>query len=389
MAARRWWLAGAAVVVLVGLSNCAPLRHHEAALVLTDIAAAERPSTFKAGTPTPARAAVHYVVAGRNQQGDLYLPGEGAPRAGVVLVPGAVPEGKDEPRLVAFATTLARARFAVLTPDLPGFRDLRMRPSDARDLADAVAWLVGRSDLAPQGRAGLVAISYSLGPAVLAALEDDVRDRVSFLVGVGGYYDLRRAIRYVTTGYYQTAEGRWRHLLPSEYGVLVLVNAARPYLGPADARLLDRMVERRIGDPKAGLSDLVPALGRAGRAIYDLAVNRDPARFPDLYAALPPGMHADIERLSLHDKPLTRLRARLILVHDRHDPLIPWPESEALAAAVGDRQARLYLLDAILGHADLTLSHVLTWRFLRHELPDVVRAWRAVDALLAERERRD
>lgn len=35
----------------------------------------------------------------------------------------------------------------------------------------------------------------------------------------------------------------------------------------------------------AGLSDLVPALGPAGRAVYDLAVNADLLRFHELYAA--------------------------------------------------------------------------------------------------------
>lgn len=35
---------------------------------------------------------------------------------------------------------------------------------------------------------------------------------------------------------------------------------------------------------------------------------------------------------------------------------------------------------------DLSLSHVLTWRFLAEEPPDIVRVWRAVDALPAARE---
>lgn len=96
-------------------------------------------------------------------------------------------------------------------------------------------------------------------------------------------------------------------------------------------------------------------------------------------------MRADMAALSLHDKDLTRLRARLILIHGRSDNLIPWPESAALAAVPPSR-ARLYLLHSVLGHVDLRLSHVLSWRFLTRELPDIFRMWRAVDALLAERE---
>jgi len=57
--------------------------------------------------------------------------------------------------------TLARARFAVLAPELPGFRALRVRPTDAREVADAFAYLAGRPDLAPGGRVGIVAFSYA------------------------------------------------------------------------------------------------------------------------------------------------------------------------------------------------------------------------------------
>jgi len=110
--------------------------------------------------------------------------------------------------------------------------------------------------------------------------------------------------------------------------------------------------------------------------------------FAQRYAALPAPMRADLAALSLHDKELGGLDARLILVHGRNDTLIPWPESLALAAAFPPTQARVFLLDAVLGHVDISLSHVLSWRFLTVELPDIVRMARAVDALLAERESR-
>jgi pimeloyl-ACP methyl ester carboxylesterase len=296
-----------------------------------------------------------------------------------------VPAGKDEPRLVAFATTLARARFAVLAPDLPGYRQLRIHPSDARIVADAFAYLAGQPELAPAGRVGLAAFSYGVGPALLAALEEDLRERMRFVVAVGGYHDLTRAARYLTTGYFQ-AEERWQYLAPNDYGKLVLVSTARSYVETGDARVFERMIERRLKDRAADLSDLAERLGPSGRAVYALAVNADPGRFAALYTALPQTMRADMAALSLHDRDLTRLRTRLILVHGRNDNLIPWPESAALAAAVPPSQARLYLLHSVLGHVDLRLSHVLSWRFLTRELPDIFSMWCAVDTLLAERQ---
>lgn len=400
-------LALALLVPLLALvAGCAPTRHYEAALVLQDFAAGEGASRLKRTTPTPLRQSLAYTVAGRTHTADLYLPGALAgcaersatpsgeasaglprcPRAALVAVPGAVPEGKDDARLVAFATTLARAGFAVLAPDLVGYREMRIRPSDAREVADAFAWLASQPELAPAGRAGIAAFSYSVGPAVLAALEDDIRGQVRFVIGVGGYHDLPRAMRFFTTGWFEH-EGTWRHVRPDDTGRMVLVFASLDYLADgADRAVFERMVAQRREDPDADLTPLAAELSADAHAVYALAVNDDPARFDPLFARLPAAMRADIERLDLARRDLAPLKARLILAHGRNDTLIPWPESLALAAAAPPGQARVFLIRRVLGHVDLSVSDLRSWRFWREDLPDLWRLGRVIDLLLAERE---
>lgn len=374
-------------LALALLAGCAPLRHYEALLVLADTGAGHGPSRWKEVTQAPQRQSVAFKVNGRVHTGDLYLPAVAEPAAGIVLVPGAVPEGKDDPRLVAFAMTLARARFAVLAPELPGFRALRVRPTDAREVADAFAYLAGRPDLAPGGRTGIVAFSYAVGPAVLAALEPDIRERVRFIVAVGGYHDLFRAIRFFTTGYFDE-DGKGGYVKPDDYGRLVFAYGAKAYLrAPRDHELIEAIAERKRRDMAADVSDLIAGLSREAKAVYEVAVNPDPARFPALLAGLPPAMLADLDALSLHNKDLGRLKARLLLVHGRNDNLIPYPESLALAQAAPQGKARVWLINRVLGHVDLSLGRVLTWQFVSQELPDIWRMFRAVDALLSERDK--
>lgn len=372
-------------VLLFLLIGFAWLPTYGSLLVLADAAAGAGPSRLKATTPAPLRISVTYEVAGRKRTGDLYLPGEGKPEAGIVLVPGAVPAGKDEERLVAFATTLARARFAVLAPDLPEFRQLRIGPGDAREVADAFAHLASRTDLALGARVGIGAFSYAVGPAVLAALEHDIREQVRFIIGVGGYYDFRSVVRYFTTGYFEQ-DGKWTYLKPEDYGKLVLVYSSMPYLfSPRDRALLETIAARKIKDIEADVSDIVAALGAEGRRVYEAVSNVDPSRTQELLAALPAPLYADLQAMSLHNKDLSQLKARLILVHDRNDNLIPFSESVALAQAVPASQARLYIINRVLGHVSLNLGHVLSWQFLTQELPDIWRMARVLDTLLSER----
>jgi alpha-beta hydrolase superfamily lysophospholipase len=388
-------LAGFLLMVLAG---CAPLRHYEAVRVLQDFAAGTGDSRLKQATPAPVRQAVVYTVAGRTHQADLYLPAtpEGCglpgrmsapncPRAALVAVPGAVPQGKDDPRLVAFATTLARAGFAVLAPDLQGYRQLRIRPSDTDEIADAFVWLAAQPELAPEGRAGMFAFSFSVGPALLAALRDDIREQVRYVIGVGGYYDLPHAMRFFTTGWFEH-ESQWHRSTPDDTGRMVLAYASLDYFADqGDRAVFDRMVAQRRSDPAADLSPLAATLSAGARSVYELAVNDDPARFAELYARLPEGMRADIDQLDLARRDLAPLKARLILLHGRNDNLIPWTESLALAAAVPAGQARVFLIRRLLGHVDLSAPDLLTWRFWHEDLPDLWRLWRVIDLLLAER----
>jgi pimeloyl-ACP methyl ester carboxylesterase len=283
--------------------------------------------------------------------------------------------------------TLARARFAVLAPELPGFRELRVRPADARVVADAFAYLASRPDLAPGGRAGVGAFSYSVGPAVLAALEPDIRERVRFILAVGGYHDLFRAIRFFTTGHFEV-DGKGDYLKPDEYGRLVFAYGAKAHLrAPRDRELIEAIAERKQQDRAADVADLVAGLSREGKAVYDMAINTDPARFPALLAGLPPAMLADLDALSLHNKDLGQLEARLLLIHGRNDTLIPYPESLALAQAAPQGKARVWLINRVLGHVDLSLGHAFSWQFVSQVLPDIWRMFRAVDALLSERDK--
>lgn len=344
--------------------------------MLRDIAATTAPAGLPlADTSLPATP-IRYRGTAADRTGDLFaLNGS---RAGLVLVPGASEAGKDDPRLRAFARSLARAGFVVLVPEIETLRRLLVRPEDAAEIADAVEYLSRRLATHGATRIGIAAISYSTGPAVLAALDARIRHKVSFVIAVGGYYDMDSVVTYFTTGKFRAAPGQpWRYQKPNVYGKWVFVRSNLPRVGNGtDRALLGAISERKLTNPRADTSALEDRLGREGRGIMALLTNTDPAAVPELIKGLPPAIRRDIAGLDLDRRDLTGLAANLILVHGRDDTIIPFTESVALAAAVGPDRATLFLVDG-LAHVDLRPTG----------LSDALTLWRAVYRLLEERDR--
>jgi hypothetical protein len=313
------------------------------------------------------RTSVLIPSAGRLVAADLYRPA--APRAAVVLVHGAVNAGKDDPRLVGLARMLRRGGFAVLVPDVANLRKLRLRAGDAPLLVDAARFLEARVSQLPLGMA---AVSVAAGPAILAALSPALNDRLDFLVLIGGYYDLPRALTYLTTGTYPGAESALRP--PSARGRWIFAASNLDLLEQAsDRAAFSAIAERRLADPSAAIDDLTPPLGVQGQALLAFLENRDPGRAGALMSRLPDPIREEIDALDLARRNLGGLRARSILIHGKDDPIFPYPESLALARALPAGSARVFVL-AGMQHVEATTAGI-----------DAFQAWRALNALLALR----
>jgi len=366
-------LAAAAIVLAAAagawlyLSGRAP-RAVEAAALLYRLARDEVPPIVAQSVAWPS--------GGATYRGDLY-GSRGGSRAALLLVPGAAETGKDDPRLVAFARDLADAGFLVLVPDLPGPKALQVSSADIGETADAGLYL---ASLVGDGEPlGLAAISYGVGPTLLAALEPRLVKHVDFVLSLGGYYDATAVITFFTTGFWRPAPAApWQPGRPNAYGkwVFVLANAAR-LDDFRDRERLAVIARLKLANLGADVAAFESELGPEGRAVMALLDNRDPERVPALIAELPPRIRAEIAALDLSTKDLSPLRAQVLLVHGRDDAIVPYSESVALAHALGPGRAHLYLLDH-LSHASWAID----------DLADGFRLWRAADELLALRDRR-
>ncbi len=360
-----------AIVASFQVATGEPGRSIEAVMVMADIATAGN-VPWRALSSDAKRSEITWSVDGRRGAGDLYKP-PGKAYGAVVLAPGAAQAGRRDPRLIAFAGSLTRAGFTVLVPDIVELRRLHLSPDNTEDLADAVMALAVREPDAPLG---IIGVSYSVAPSLIAGARSDISSYLSFIVGLGGYYDSHAAIRYFTTGKFRgPGETEWRDQQPFEYGKWVFVRANAAQLqDKRDAWILTQIADRKLDDVQADIGDLFGRLGVEGRRIFDLAVNNDPDLVDSMLARLPLATRNEIDALDPSRHDLSGLKAHVLLVHGKDDPIIPWTESQALAKALPAGQAELYLVDAF-GHVDF---HEMT-------AENFLGMWHAVRALLNQR----
>jgi len=226
-------------------------------------------------------------------EADRYRPpGHRAARP-LVLVHGVTADGKGDARLASAAALFARLGFDVAVPTIPGLRRGRLRPED---VAPVVATLAARAEPTV-----VVAVSLGAGPALLAAADPRVRERVRTVVTLGGYASGRELLRFYLTGQYawRGIEGRVTH---DPRAVEIFVAANRDLVDDSARALLAMPADARA----AAFARLIsPALGRLLDALSPERVARD-------------------------------IPARLILIHGRSDPAVPYTESLRLAAVRPD-----------------------------------------------------
>jgi pimeloyl-ACP methyl ester carboxylesterase len=303
--------------------------------------------TWVAEAATPEPRAKEVRVAGR--QATLVRPGTGQRWSAVVFVNGATEQGHLHPDVQRLARGLARARFLVVVPELPGLRRGEITLRTLAALVRVARTTADRPD-AKNGRVGFVGVSVGASLALAAAEEDTLRDRVSAVAGIAPYAELKEVARLATTGFVRT-RGRLRPYDPDDFLLLAVARSLAGGLPSAADREALRTALAPIpndrDDPLAGFT--LPAGGGSGaRSLFRVLANGDPLEFDRLWRRLPGSVRAAANRLS----PLSRadrLTMPVELATSPQDDYFPVSESRSLAR----RSERVHV------SVTETLSHAL------------------------------
>ena len=306
----------------------------------------------------------------------LVRPRSGGVVPGWIVLHGITVPGRHHPVLRRFVHALAASGAAVLVPDIPSWRRLRLDPTAADEaIRSSIEYLRSHPGIRP-GPLNVLGFSFGGTHALVSASKSGIREHVGGVVAFGALCDLARSTRFMFTGEHEWRGSRGR-LDPDPYGrwiiagnYLRLVPEFSHMSALTDAALRIAAEAGRVGiyaaDPiydemKARLRAELPT---DERVLWDVIAPPSDRR-PDISAAA--DLAERIERaVAASDDPIVDPRAhfegldqRIVLAHGMDDRLIPFTEGFRLREALPETvDSRLYITRLYAHSARGNLSYI-------------------------------
>lgn len=296
-------------------------------------------------------------------QADLYLP-PGGPWPAIVLVLGALREGRRYPLLEATARSIATCGFAVLVPELGRLRRLILADDALDDLAAAVLALTAEDGVA-RAPAGLIGFSLGGSLALVAAADDRLRERVACVASMGGYFSLSDMLTAATTGTIGTTDETASLAAPAAFAMAASLVAPLP---DPDRKLLERALEESQDAPLEALARVDSgSVGPQARAVLTLLRNRDPHAVASLIGNVE-GAAEMMARFS-PETVATRIDVPVWVLHDERDQYVPAQQSRRMREAMAGRTDFGFFSIRLLEHTEPRAPGLNPVRILRDYLP--------------------
>lgn len=287
-------------------------------------------------TMKPTRVTIEFPLAEGVGSADLYLP-HGSGRHGAVLFYlGVMPPDRDESRVVALGEALARSGVVVMIPWLETQAQNKIVPDDIDSLVRGFQHLRAMDRVDPD-HVGMGGICTGASMATVAAQDERIRSHVRFVNFFAGYYDASDLMRAIgsRSRFFADQVSPWN---PDGLTMRLLTeHLIDGVTDPDDKAALTRLFIDKV--PKA---DGGPAsLTEEGFAVYRLIQGAAFEEVDELMQQLSPRTKEFLDLISPATH-IDRLEARMLIMHDRADRLVPSEETRRLAASLADENDTYY-----------------------------------------------
>ena len=280
-------------------------------------------------TPEPMVERVTFSTPFGEGEGDLYRPPGKGPYAAVLVFLGVAPAESSDPRIVGLGNSLARSNMVTLYYWSPTMSDRRLEPEDVNYLVHAYQYL-SKLDFVDKNRVGMGGFCVGASFAIIAASQPQISDQVAFVNAFGPYFDIKDLLKSISskTNYYNDMIVPWE---PNNLTTQVLASHLTQDLSDFEASTL-----RNHFIYNQPLEVDVSNLSTEAKAVHDILAGVSPDNLEFHLKNIPKRTQAIMSEISpIHH--INHLKARLLIMHDRKDTLIPAYESRRLRDALAER----------------------------------------------------
>ncbi len=293
----------------------------------------------------PLRKEITYPRPDGEGVADLYRIPDHRQRAAVLVFLGANAAGRDDPDVINLGNALARAGFVVMFHWSPtmGLR-LNIDPDEVENLVWAFQHLKSQ-EFVDRRRVGMAGFSVGGSFAMVAAADPRIRDDVVFLNSFGAYFDAHDLFLQVASRS-RFFEGRQEPWEVDRLTWLIFANELIESLDDPTER--DLFTRKFLQGEDISEEELAEA-SRQAQTVRRLLEGTTLEAAETLFQDLPAGLRRDLQRIS-PSAHISDLKARLMIMHDRGDRLIPAAESRRLVQALEGRGDFRYTETEVFEH---------------------------------------
>ena len=293
----------------------------------------------------PLRQEISYPRPDGEGVADLYRIPDDRKRAGVLIFLGANAAGRDDPDVINLGNALARAGFVAMFhwSRTMGLR-LNIDPDEVENLVWAFQHLRSQ-EFVDQNRIGMGGFSVGGSLAMVAASDPRISDDVVFLNAFGAYYDVHDFFLQVASRsrFFEGQQEPW------EVDRLTWLVFANELIGSLDDPKERELFNRRFLQGEDITEEELAATSSQAQTVRLLLEGTTLEEAETLYQSLPAGLRRDLQRIS-PSAHISGLKARLMIMHDRGDRLIPAAESRRLVQALEGRGNFRYTETEVFEH---------------------------------------
>ena len=358
-----------ALLILVFLDAKALYR---SALLVTELLPGKSLSLLNYLSDHPVHKQIGFEVNNKMVEADLYLPRNKKNTPGFIFFLGVSPADRgSDPRVETLVNTLARLGVAVLVPWL----ETQEKSIVVKDDVESLIYLFEYfSDIESidDTKIGMGGICTGASMVALAASDSRINENVKFLNLFAGYYDALDFTKAVVSKkrFYNDLLYEWQPDTLTQ--IVVAKQLSESVSNRYDREYLNRLILE--GDRDAEIDSF---LTDEGKVIYLLISNPQIHNVDNLFNKLPNKTISYLEDIS-PSKFVGNLKARVMIMHDRHDRLVPVDESRRFYEGLKSNHPVYYteftsFQNQIQVHVDNDAGNISSadylieaWKLLRH-----------------------